>query len=116
MFENQDKNFRPENCETCPATGYQMADVCVPVSVEPFAKAGKPVIYCYGEPTVCSGHHKCKGKPCEKCEFTISQKVCVKVPVDFGATAFVGKSFIDAGEASVKDLCHGCKPQRFDLM
>lgn len=29
--------------QTCPAVGYQAASVCVPVTVTPFAEAGKTV-------------------------------------------------------------------------
>lgn len=115
MFENYEKHCTPEKCEFHPATGFQTANVCVPVSIEPFAKTGKVTTFCCGEPVVCSDTTKCPGKINEKCEFTISQKICVKVPVEFGARTDVGKAFISACEASSKDICHNCKTNHFYL-
>lgn len=37
--------------QTCPAVGYQAATVCVPVTVEPFAKAGMTKTKCCGNRT-----------------------------------------------------------------
>ena len=115
MFEHQEKPCKPEIGETCPTTGYQTANVCVPVSVKPFAKPGKPVTYCCGDPVVCSEITKCPGSTNARCDFTISQKLCIKVPVEFGAYTSIGETYIAAGEASNKDLCCGCKPIKFEL-
>ena len=77
--------------QTCPAVGYQSASVCVPVTVTPFAQTGETVTRCCGEPVVMQGN-TCAGTRNGSCVFTISQDICVSVPVAFGATAAVGEA------------------------
>ena len=71
--------------QTCPAVGYQAASVCVPVTVTPFAEAGKTVTKC-----------------------TISQNICVAVPVAFGAVATVDESYVNCKGATAEDVCTDC--------
>lgn len=40
---------------------------------------------CCGDPVVVSGDKPCAGKKNGVCTFTISQTICVEVPVEFGA-------------------------------
>ena len=47
--------------QTCPTVGYQAANICVPVSVEPYAKAGATLTKCCGNPTVIPGRQICGG-------------------------------------------------------
>ncbi len=96
--------------QLCPAVGYQSVGVCVPVSVMPFAQAGKTTTNCVGKPVVCAGEKCCKGKKNGTCSFTISQKIVVEVPVQFGATTAVGDAFVDCIGAYDKD--GGCRPCR----
>lgn len=60
---------------TCPAVGYQAATVCVPVSVEPYAKAGVTLTKCCGNATVGEAYIDCKGASgediCSNCEIDI---------------------------------------------
>lgn len=42
------------------------------------------------------------------CSFTLSQNVCVAVPVDFGATATVGGAYVECLGASAEDICTAC--------
>lgn len=100
--------------QTCPAVGYQRATVCVPVSVEPFAEAGKTVTKCCGAPEVVAGESACKGKKNGVCSFTISQTICVEVPVNFGAVATVGDAYVDCMGASVDDICVNCKKEEVE--
>ncbi|MEG1917744.1 MAG: hypothetical protein RRY95_02320 [Oscillospiraceae bacterium] len=95
--------------QTCPAIGYQSANICVPVTVTPFASAGTTVTKCCGSPVVMPGKAACGGIKNGTCTFTISQGICVAVPVDFGATASVGESFVDCSDASAEDICTNCK-------
>lgn len=100
----------------CPATGYQKATICVPVTVKPFAHAGTPITKCCGEPVVYSQGEEMDGSFCggEKngaCHFTISQTICVKVPVMFGAEAEVGDTYVDCLGASARDICTDCKAE-----
>lgn len=94
--------------QTCPAVGYQTASVCVPVTVMPYATAGTTVTKCCGEPVVTSGWDVCSGVKNGICTFTISQDVCVSVPVDFGAVAQVGDAYINCKGATAEDVCTNC--------
>lgn len=96
---------------TCPVTGYQKASVCVPVIVPPFAHTGKTVTKCCGEPVIVPGESPCPGKKNGTCAFTISQTICVEVPVSFGATATVGDTYVDCLGASTEDICMKCKEE-----
>ncbi|WP_033166312.1 hypothetical protein [Clostridium sp. KNHs205] len=92
-------------CEkTCPTSAFQLATVCVPITVVPYAKAGIPTTTCYGEPYVSPGKKECCGRPNGTCSFTLSQKILVEVPVVFGAKAVVGNTSVDCDCVSAKDL------------
>ena len=94
---------------TCPAVGYQSASICVPVTVTPFAQAGTTVTKCCGTPVVTPGLEVCGGTRNGACFFTITQDICVAVPVEFGAVASVGDSFVSCNGASSEDICTGCQ-------
>ncbi|MEG1661382.1 MAG: hypothetical protein RR332_02605 [Clostridiales bacterium] len=94
--------------QTCPAIGYQSASICVPVTVTPFAKIGTTFTKCCGNPVVTPGRNTCEGTKNGVCIFTISQDVCVAVPVAFGAAATVGDTFVNCNGASADDICTDC--------
>lgn len=94
---------------TCPAAGFQRIGVCVPVTVTPFARAGDTTTKCCGDPKVTSGDKPCPGKKNGVCTFTISQTICVEVPVIFGANAAVGDTFVDCMGASAENICVNCR-------
>ena len=94
---------------SCPAIGYQRVGVCVPVTVTPFAHAEPTKTKCCGEPSVVFGDASCAGKKNGVCTFTISQTICIEVPVRFGATAAVGDTYVDCLGASTDDICTNCK-------
>lgn len=95
--------------QTCPTVAYQMSSVCVPVTVSPFAKTGATSTKCCGEPIVTTGKNTCGGVKNGQCVFTISQNICIAVPVEFGATASVGDAYIDCIDASSDDICSDCR-------
>lgn len=95
--------------QTCPAVGYQSASICVPVTVKPFAKTGTTFTKCCGAPVVVSGGDQCSGQINGSCVFTISQDICVAVPVEFGAVASVGDTYVNCNGASSSDICTDCK-------
>lgn len=95
--------------QTCPAVGYQSASICVPVTVTPFAQTGATVTKCCGSPVVTPGRDTCGGLKNGSCFFTISQDICVAVPVEFGAVATVGDTFVTCNGASQDDICTGCE-------
>lgn len=94
----------------CPAVGYQQADVCVQVTVTPYATPGTAVTTCCGDPVVTAGDVPCGGKRKGSCTFTMTQTVCVAVPVAFGAVATVGDTYVDCLGASSEDICTDCTP------
>lgn len=93
---------------TCPAVGYQKIAVCVPVNVTPFAHSGPTSTKCCGNPVVVAGEKPCAGKKNGVCSFTITQTICVEVPVTFGAVSDVGDTYVDCISASANDICTGC--------
>ena len=100
-------NF-PEHERTCPAVGHQKVNVCVPVTITPFAHAGKPKTKCCGEPKITPGTTHCPGVKNGVCTFTLSQTLCIEVPVDFGANTKVGDTFVDCLGASTENICKNC--------
>lgn len=94
--------------QTCPATGYQSASICVPVTITPYAETGATFTKCCGDPVVTPGKSSCGGERNGTCSFTISQDICVAVPVSFGATASVGDTFVSCNGASSTDICTDC--------
>jgi hypothetical protein len=94
--------------QTCPTIGYQSASLCVPVTVTPFAQAQATVTKCCGTPVVTSGINTCGGTKNGTCLFTISQDICISVPVAFGAAATVGDVYVTCNGASADDICTDC--------
>ena len=94
--------------QTCPTVGYQSASICVPVTVTPFAQTGATTTKCCGDPVVTQGREVCGGTKNGSCFFTITQDICVAVPVEFGAVATVGESYVNCNGASEQDICTDC--------
>lgn len=80
----------------CTVTASQLANVCVPVRVRPFARVGPTRTICCGSPSVVSGE-TCRGEPGGSCPFTVSQLICVEVPVTFRARATNGETHVLCG-------------------
>jgi len=93
--------------EGCPTTTYQEVDVCVPVTISPYATVGEATVTCCGDPTITQGTASCAGTTGGTCSFTISQRVCVAVPVAFGANAQVGNYTVNCGTAG-NGNCENC--------
>ena len=93
--------------EACPTTAYQEVDVCLPVTITPYASVGEAVVTCCGAPTISQGESACAGTVGGQCAFTISQRVCVALPVTFGANAQAGEYSVACGEAGEGD-CEAC--------
>ena len=95
MFEEEkhdEMHYGEERCET---KAIQTATICVPVTIAPFAKVGTIVTECCGRPEISQKHCGCKGVENGNCKFTISQKIKVEIPVEFGANTTVGGTFVD---------------------
>lgn len=91
--------------ETCEALGYQTANVCVPVTIKPYATAGSTTTKCCGKPCVTPGICGCRGTRNGTCIFTISQCINVSVPVNYGAKATIGDTYVKSFGASDDDIC-----------
>lgn len=105
----------PQKTQTCPAVGVQTANVCLPVKVSPFSVTGPARVHCCGEPLVLPHNDHCHGKPNGTCEFTISQKIKVEIPVEFGATVHVGDTFVDCGCSKCEEPKKDCDCDCGDL-
>ena len=83
----------------CPVVGKQRVELCVPVSVHPYARVGTITTHCCGEPIITSGE-TCNEVISENCSFTVKQTICIEVPVDFGAQIDSGATFISCNGLS----------------
>ena len=86
-YNNYDIRYNGENpppIPGCQVEGEQMVDICLPVSVAPYANVGNVTSKCCGVPVITRGDNLCSGIPSGTCNFTIRQRMCVNVPVDFG--------------------------------
>lgn len=93
---------------SCAVFAHQRATVCVPVTVTPFASVGDTITRCCGNPVVRPGTAVCDGTLMGSCVFTISQDVCIAVPVAFGANAVVGRYSVLCGDAATGENCPDC--------
>jgi len=84
-----------QNCQTFT---YQTATVCAPVVVTPVATPGTTRTICCGDPVITPGA-QCPSTT-RHCYFTVSQRVCIEVPITFGATAEVREPRIECEEPS----------------
>ena len=91
----------------CTAVGAQAVDLCVPVTVRPSAVAGQTLVKCCGSPVITPGIDICPDTPITMCGFTINQKICIEVPVQFGADAETGDAHIACHPAVIGD--EGCR-------
>lgn len=97
-------DFDP-NTTSCPTSGYQALSVCVPVTVTPYVHVGETVTRCCGEPVITAGNNGCTGRRNGVCMFTIRQRLCVEVPISFGANAVAGEPNVDCLGASHECAC-----------
>ena len=63
---------------------------------------------CRGDPVGTLERDVCGGVKNDFCFFTITQDICVAVPVEFGAVATMGDSYVNCNGASVQDICTDC--------
>lgn len=84
-----------QNAPVCPGVGSQIATVCLPVSINPYAVTGPATIQCYGNMVISPSCNCCRGKASESCDFTITQTIKIDIPVEFGATVKIGDSYVE---------------------
>lgn len=83
---------------SCSSTFYQKETVCVPVSVTPFAAPGTAKATCCGQPTV-TPNGRCSGGR-TSCTFTVTQNLCIEIPISFGAVIETGDALVQCGDVS----------------
>lgn len=93
----ENENLEPVHCskQNCMAKAHQVANVSLPITVAPFANVGSIMTECCDKPVITMKQEHCKGVENGTCRFTISQKIKVEIPVEFGANTIVGKTFVD---------------------
>lgn len=101
---NMNESMSPSS-QTCPTIGSQSATVCLPVSISPYAVTGPATVKCRGSAVINNTCQECTGKVNGKCDFIISQKIQIDLPVEFGATVKVGDTYVDCECSPCKDLC-----------
>jgi len=107
MFKDKFKNeidcCNP-SCEKddCNVNAFQEIDVCVPITIEPYVNLGEAVIECIDDPYL-SPVPCCTWNKNGTCKFTIAQKICVMVPIEFKATATSGPTSVICGNTSDVD-------------
>ena len=84
--------------ESCESTFYQKETVCVPVTVSPFAHPGTARTICCDDPVIHTGP-QCPGSK-TSCTFTVTQSLCIQIPIAFGAVIETGEASVQCGEAS----------------
>ena len=95
---------------SCESVFYQKETVCVPVRVTPFAEPGTAKAVCCGEPVVRPGG-QCSGNQ-TSCSFTITQSLCVEIPISFGAEIETGTAVVQCGDVSEKECdCSNDTPE-----
>lgn len=82
----------------CTTTFFQNETVCVPVTVTPFATPGEASATCCGRPVVTSDG-QCQGSR-KSCTFTIRQRLCIEIPISFGADVVTGEAVVQCGEVT----------------
>ncbi|MDD6734905.1 MAG: hypothetical protein PUE13_01170 [Clostridiales bacterium] len=98
-------NAREAITERFPAVGFQDVKVCMPVNVKVCGEVGKIESHCMGKPIINPGCGTCPGKCQGSCQFTITQKLRVKIPVVFKVKANAGEAAIDFDAAHCPDNC-----------
>lgn len=75
----------------CAKTGIQYANVSTTVDIAPCVKIGEIETECLGAPEVCCSENQCK----ESCKVVITQKIRIKIPIQYSFKARVGESDVD---------------------
>jgi hypothetical protein len=85
--------------EECPSTVHETVCVQAEVSIAPMVTVGTIETFCVGGPVIGA----CPGtvSPTETCTFTVSQNICVQIPLAFSATAAAVPTGIVCGTPAV---------------
>jgi hypothetical protein len=96
---DNDKNILPAHgCHenACKRVVVQKADVSVPIEIRPSAVVGRITSECMGEPRITNESHP------ECCHVTITQTICVIIPIEYNVTSRVEDSEVSCHTASAQ--------------
>jgi hypothetical protein len=86
--------------EACTSIFYQKETVCVPVHVKPYATPGSAKVICCSTPSVSTTRESiCTGNQ-TACSFTVTQDLCIEIPIAFGAEIETGSALVECGGVS----------------
>lgn len=96
------KHDKDDKCpkEACRSNFFQKEKICVPVKITPHATPGEATVTCCGKPVVMNGNH-CKGDQ-SYCMFTVTQALCIEIPIAFGALVETGIAVVECGMAGTE--------------
>lgn len=83
---------------SCDNVFFQKENVCVPVTVTPFAIPGMATVTCCKRPVVKVGATCPTGT--SSCTFTVTQELCIEIPISFGADVKTGKATVQCGDVT----------------
>ena len=81
----------------CPVIVHETVCVQAEVTITPQVVPGIIESFCVGEPMI----GPCPGTPVEECTFTVSQSICVQIPLTFSAAATAEPTGIVCGTPDV---------------
>lgn len=86
----------------CNVNAFQEMDICVPITIEPYVNLSETIVECIDDPYISPAPY-CKCNKNGTCKFTIAQRLCVMVPIEFKASASSGPTSVICGEISDED-------------
>jgi hypothetical protein len=78
--------------QSCKRTVCRAFDVFVPITVKPFASLEHPEAMCVGNAYVTDGHKCCEHDVHKEFKFTVTQRINVVLPIQYGAEICDGES------------------------
>lgn len=94
MMNNLADGTRSTATNDCPQNVKELVCVHANVTITPIIEVGEVIVRCTGRPQIgsCSG-----AQSLTSCDFTVSQKVCVDIPLEFSANAEARSTGIKCG-------------------
>lgn len=92
-----------QGAQGCDRVVYQKATVCTLVTITPTATCDVSTACCIGDPVIGTG--VCAGDT--SFSFTLSQQLCLAIPVTFNADATCGEFTISQDEPPSLTSCEG---------
>lgn len=99
MSVNTDNNISilQEEPTTCQTIVHETVCVQGTVTITPSVVSGESTSFCVGNPIIGS----CPGELADNCVFSVSQNICVQIPLTFSATASAVEDGIVCGAADI---------------